>query len=732
MASIKGQVLLSASTLILAGQWCTPAFAQETLIPQAQAAPPEQPEQAEARGLQEIVVTAQRRSENLQSVPIAVTALSADALQTQGLDDVRLLATAVPSLTYTTQGNVGVPRIRGIGVAFAGAGNENSVSTYVDDVYYASAPSAVLSFNNISQVAVLKGPQGTLFGRNATGGLIQITTRDPSQTFSVLADVTAANHNTYGTNLYVTDGLLENLAADLAVHFEDQIDGFGTNLFNGDEVNKTRELSLRSKFKAQLGDETTATLILDYGRTIAATPAYRPLAGSLPLDGRPYTGGDFNINANVDPFSTLTQYGVSANVAHEFGFAKLVSITAYRHSDYFARFDADAEPEDYLTVDAHEPDRQFSQELRLVSNGSGPLTWQVGAYYLWARGGYIPVHVAIPLFGIVSTVNTSQSTFSTSGFGQMTYEFTDATSITLGGRLTGETKRMDGSGSLYVTDPGVLVPQGPYHDSVTVHQPTWRIALEHKFNTQLMSYASYNRGFKSGGFDPGATTAPVAFRPEVLDAYEVGVKTEVLDRRLRVNGAAFYYDYRNIQLNSFSNGVNSIYNGKSATIYGLDMDVTAAPTDHLTFTAGLSLLHDRFGDFPISRTAQLPTGGLVALPDESASGKRLPNTPDWQLNVGSQYEIPVSSDTLIIAAEYSHSAKWYGTPENRTYQKAYNLVNASATWFMGHDRRYSLKLWGRNLGNVSYADQIVIEVPVADYAAPSEGRTFGVTLGLKY
>jgi outer membrane receptor protein involved in Fe transport len=102
------------------------------------------------------------------------------------------------------------------------------------------------------------------------------------------------------------------------------------------------------------------------------------------------------------------------------------------------------------------------------------------------------------------------------------------------------------------------------------------------------------------------------------------------------------------------------------------------------------------------------------------------------LNVGSQYEVPVGSDSLVIAAEYSHSAKWYGTPENRTYQKAYNLVNASATCFMGHDKRYSLRLWGRNLGNVSYADQIVIEVPVADYAAPSEGRTFGVTLGLKY
>ena len=728
----RERVLLSMLTMILVGVWSTPGLAAETPTPQASQPDQAQSQQSEAHGLEEILVTAQRRSENLQKVPIAVTVLSADALDKQGVDDVRLLATAVPGLTYTTNGNVGVPRIRGIGVAFAGAGNENAVSTYVDNVYYASAPSAVLSFNNISQIAVLKGPQGTLFGRNATGGLIQITTRDPSQTFSGLADVTIGNLNTYGTNVYVTGGLTEGLAADLAVHFKDQIDGFGKNLFDGHDVDQTRELSLRSKLKAELGDATSALLIFDYGRTTSATPAYQLLSGSLPLDGKPFTGGKFDINANLDPFSGLSQYGVSLDVKHDFGFAELVSITAYRHSDYYARFDADAEPEDYLSVQAHEPDRQFSQELQLVSSSNGPLTWRAGAFYFWARGGYIPVVIPIPLFGIVSNVNTSQTTNSAAGFSQATYKFTEATSLTLGGRVTVETKQIDGSGSLYVDNPGISVPQGPYHDSITVRQPTWRIALDHQFTSQTMAYVSYNRGFKSGGFDPGSTTAAVPFKPEILDAYEVGTKSEVLDRRLRVNAAGFYYDYRNIQLNSFSNGVNSIYNGKSAKVYGVDMDVTAAPTDNLTFTLGASLLHDRFGDFPISQTAQLATGGIVALPNESAKDKRLQFTPDWQLNLGAQYEIPLKSGSVVLAADYFHSAKWFSTPENRTFQPAYNLVNTSATWAFGQNERHNLKLWGRNLGNVAYADQIVIEVPVADYASLAQGRTFGVTLSTKF
>ena len=711
-----------------AAQPSTPSTiaAESSATSQTQEASPSQ------GGLEDIVVTAQRRSENLQNVPIAVTAITASTLATKGVSDVKLLATTVPSLTYTTQAGLGSPRIRGVGSAIAGAGNENPVSTYVDGVYYAAAGAQVLSFNNISQVAVLKGPQGTLFGRNATGGLIQITTRDPSETFSGMIDGTYGNHDTIGSNLYVTGGFTSGLAADLGVHYENQMDGFGKNLFNGDDVNRTRNISLRSKVRANLGSDTMATLILDYSKTRSNLPAYRPVTGSTPIDGHPFSGGKFDINDTFSPLTKVKQYGAALNLSHDFGVAKLVSITAYRRSTFNTRFDSDAQPEDFINAHVNEPGRQFSQELQLVSTRGGSFTWQAGVYYFYYRDGFLPAAVPLPIAGIVSNVSTSQRTHSVAGYAQGTYKFDAATSLTVGARITTEKKSIDGSGSIFLIAPAVSVPEGPYSGSTRVTKPSWRVALDHKLDANTLVYASYNRGFKSGGFDPSSAASAASFKPEVLDVYEVGLKTEVLDRRVRLNTAGFYYDYRNIQLNSFKNGLTSIYNGKSAKIYGLDADLTAAATDSLTLTGGLSLLHDRFGDFPITNTTPLLTGGVTALPNGSAKGKRLQNTPDWQINVGAQYRIPLSSGSVLLAADYFHSGRWYSTPENRLYQGAYDLVNASATWFIGSSENYTLRVWGRNLGNVAYAEQLTIQVPVADFVTEAQGRTFGATVGVKF
>ena len=729
---------LRASALALAASMAAPAALHAQTAPaQGEDVPasstdagPQAP--SSDGGLAEIVVTAQRRAENLQRVPIAVTAITADTLSTKGIIDTRLLATAVPGLTFTTQANLAAPRIRGVGTAIAGAGNENPVSLYVDGVYYASAGASVMSFNNISQIAVLKGPQGTLFGRNATGGLIQITTRDPSSNFGGQADVSIGNKKTYGGNLYVTGGLAEGLAADLAVQYRDQADGFGRNLFNGKEVNKNRNFSVRSKIQAKPDDRTVATLMLDYSHSRSASPTYRLVDNERGLDGKFFTGGKFDTNVNVQPVTTVKQYGAALNLSRDLDFAKLVSITAYRRSDFRGTFDSDGQPEDYISVALLEPGRQFSQEIQLVSNGGGPFTWQAGAYYFWARDGYYPADIFLPLFGITSHIRTLQRTRSIAGYAQGTYRFTDRLSLTLGARLTHETKTMHGSGAIDVLGTPIVIPEGPYSDKITVTRPTWRVALDYQIDPSVMVYASYNRGFKSGGFEPGATQTAVPFKPETLDAFEVGVKSEFFDRKVRLNAAGFYYDYRNVQLNSFANGVTGIYNGKSATIYGLDLDITAAPVRNLTLTGGLSLLHDRFSDFPVTYTAVAPAGGLIQLPDGSAKGKRLQNTPDWQLNAGISYRVPLPAGDVTLTADYFHSGRWYSTPENRLFQKAYNLYNASATWSIGASGHYTLQVWGRNLSNTAYADQLVIQIPVADFVNMAQGRAFGATFGVKF
>lgn len=687
---------------------------------------------ARSEGLEEIVVTAQKRSENLQDVPIAVTAISAASLEAKGITSALDLRAIVPGLSYTTNATIGSPRIRGVGTAIAGSGNENAVATYVDGVYYASSTGSVMSFNNIEQVAVLKGPQGTLFGRNATGGLIQITTRDPSESFEGSIKATYGNHETIGGDLYLTGGLAPGLAADVAVHFYDQADGFGVNLFNGQDVNKSRDLSMRTKWKLDLGSQTTATMIWDYSKIRAVLPVFRPVSGVPALDGNFFTGKKFDANSDKQPFSRLEQWGGSLNLAHEFDGAKLVSITAYRSTDWNGFFDADSLPTDLLSVRVTGPDRQFSQELQLLSSDEGALSWVLGAYYFRAAGGYSPALIGGTGSDFMLTLNTRQRTESVAGFGQATLKFSEMTSLTIGARLTNEVKRMKGRADYYVISADLHVPQGPYADKISVTKPTWRVALDHQLNDDAMVYASYNRGFKSGGFDPGSSSAALSFKPEVLDAFEVGLKSEIMDRRVRLNGAVFYYDYRDIQLNTFVSGLLSIYNGKSAEIYGVDFDVTAAPTDNLTLTGGLSWLHGRYGDFPITVTQQVPTGGIVQLPDESAKGKRLQNTPDWQLNLGFNYDIPLSSGHIQVAADYSYSSRWYATPENRLGQKGYSLFNASLTWSVGEQDKYSMKLWGRNLGNVAYADQLTIQVPVTDFVSMAAGRTFGATAGVRF
>lgn len=722
--AIRSQALTSLS--LMAMMTC--------LAPAARAEAADANARADAdSGLAEIVVTAQKRGENLQKVPIAVTALSGEALTTKGITTVVDLTRVAPSLTYTVQATQATPRIRGVGTAIAGTGNENSVATYVDGVYYASATGSILTFNNIEQVAVLKGPQGTLFGRNATGGLIQITTADPKQELQGNVRVGYGSQNTIGGDLYVTGGLGAGAAANLAVHYSNQMDGFGKNLANGKDVNKTRDIGVRTKFKFDLGGRTTAIAAFDYDHTIAAAPAFRAAYGEKALfTGYSFKGGFNDTDTDTQPYSSVEQYGASLNVTHEFDGAKLVSISAYRRTQWDVAFDSDGTPTPALSVNVHEVDRQFSQELQLISTGSGPFKWMVGGYYFYGKAHNNPGTIYLPVFGLNQIINSIQSTNSYAAFAQATYSFDAATSLTLGLRYTNEDKTMNSSGELDFLNPAFVLPAAPYTARQHVSRLTWRAAIDHKIGEDVLVYASYNRGFKSGGFNAFALNTPNAFVPETLDAFEVGLKSEFAGRKVRFNAAGFYYDFKNIQLNTYVNSAPAVYNGKQATIYGLDADLTAAPVRGLTLTAGLSLIHARFGDFPITTTVILPTGGLVLGPMTSAKDKRLPQTPDVQLNLGAQYHVELPGSSLDFAADYFHSARWFEAPENRLNQPAYSVVNASVAWNFGANQAYSFRIWGRNLNNAHYANQLTAQPNFLDLVNPADPRTYGATLSVKF
>jgi iron complex outermembrane receptor protein len=683
--------------------------------------------------LEEIVVTAQKRSENLQDVPISVTAFSGAALEARGIKSVLDLHSLTPGLTYTVQAFQATPRIRGIGTTVSGAGNENSVATYVDGVYYASATGAVLSFNNVEQVAVLKGPQGTLFGRNATGGLIQITTADPRDEFQGDASIHYGSENTVGADLYLTGSLSENFAANFAAQFSNQSDGFGTNTFNGQDIHKNKNVGVRSKLKWSLGEATTAIASIDFGRETNAGPQFRPVFGQRSLlTSYTYSGRIYDTDANVQSSSEVEQRGISLNVTHQFASTQLVSISAYRKTDWNVVFDSDATPVDLLAVSVLEKDLQYSQELQLASTGDGALKWIVGAYFFHGEGANEPATIRLPAFGLTQVIRSNQATDSYAAFAQGTYALTDATSLTLGLRYTDEEKELDSAGAIVLLGPGVTIPATPYTAKSQISKLTWRLALENEVSDGVMAYASYNRGFKSGGFNAFALNAPNTFEPEQLDALEVGLKSELLGGRLRLNAAGFYYDFENIQLNTYVNSVPAIYNGEAAYVYGVDLDVAAAPTEALTLTAGLSWLHGRFRDFPIVTTALLPTGGLVQGPFISASGKKLPRSPDLQANIGVEYTRALRTGNLKWAADYSYSGRWYEAPENRLSQGAYSLVNASITWNLDDDDRRSFVVWGRNLSDSVYSNQLTAQVNHLDFINLAAPRTFGATFTYRF
>jgi iron complex outermembrane receptor protein len=703
--------------------------------------------------LQEVVVTAQRRRENLQDVPITVTAVSAAKLSAGGVQNTQDLIAVVPGLTFPSSEGTALPHIRGVGSTGVAPGVENSVALYVDGVYYGTAAGSILALNNVSEIEVLKGPQGTLFGRNATGGLIQVLTKDPTQDFHGDASVSYGNYDTTSVEGYVTGGLANNLAADFAVQAAHQGEGWGTDLVTGKDVYKTDlDLSLRSKLMWTPTDRTKLKLSFDYENsrssqgalfevpgTAATNPFYPPAA----LATRSY-----DVNTDLQPAARLQAGGVSLRIDQDLGFANLASITAYRQDRFFFTVDFDLGPADLLTDKSAQSDKQISQEFQLQSKRSSKLQYTLGLFYYHAENGFSPLDIGFggalepavgPGLSLTDVFTTAtQTTDSVAGFGQATYEILPRTNLTGGFRLTYESKSLNAS-ETGLLNVGAQVPLGTQTGSFSVTKPTWRVALDHKFTDTILGYVSYNRGFKSGGYSLSLpTSAP--FQTEELDAYELGVKTNLFDRRVRLNASGFYYNYNNIQVNRFINGTPDIYNGGAAEIYGLDVDLDAAVTDRLTFSAGLEALHDEFTDFPCADfvaggphvgSPACTTSTAPSLPyQQSAKGKKLPDTPNLTASLSADYRHPLFNGEADVSVTDSINSGYYPDPNNEVHQAAFNVLNTSIRWTTP-DQRYFLRVWAKNLSDARYTLELEASSTglAESLAAP---RTYGVTVGTKF
>jgi outer membrane receptor protein involved in Fe transport len=673
--------------------------------------------------LEEIIVTAEKRSENLQNVPIAVDVVSGAKLQASGVLNVEDLGTLVAGFTVGDTNGSFQPRIRGVGTTSPGPGVESPVAVYVDGVYYASQAWRPGSLEDVAQISVLKGPQGTLFGRNATGGVVQITTLDPTSKFDGAFSTSLDNYLTTRSDLYLSGGLTPDLAANISVNYAYQGLGYGKDLDTGQAVDRfDRDIAVRSKFVYTPDQDTTIKVKIDYanrggpdGSNITAIPGTSTLFPSLPTS-------PWDTSAYQATTYSFSGGGISVSAQHDLSVGQLANLVAYRQfTSQIRNLNSGLSSGLTESVDVPILGKQLSEELQLVSLPASPLKWATGIYYFYADdtvgtspglvlnfGG--PLTAAPGSLGKI-IINSDTVTNSLAGYGQATAKVAPATNLTLGLRYTYEHRSFEASETGFLTNGFSIgqFPLPPFAPSESFYKTTWRFALDHEFSSDATGYISYNRGFKSGGYN-GFDPANEPYGPEQLDAYELGLKSSWLDDHLRVNSAAFYYDYKNIQVTKYTNTL-VIYNGARAKLKGLDLNAEAR-FGNLKLSGGVEVLHAVFTSFPGAEyTIPLATGGAIVTTGDAA-GNRLPYAPRFTGNVSLDYLHNLPGSSLIdFNVTEAHNSGYFVEADNRIHQAAFDMLNASITWSTPDDH-YSLAIGATNL----------LDKPVIQYGA---SQSFG-------
>ena len=683
--------------------------------------------------LPEILVTAQRREESLQDVPITVNQVSAAQMQAAGIQNMQDLGVVVPGLFVGNEVGFAILHLRGVGSTTVAPGVESPIATYVDGVYYASTSSMLFDFLDVENVQVSKGPQGTLFGRNATGGLIQVTTKEPTQ--ELLMDVNAGygNYSTGHGNLYLTGGIVSNISADLALQVSGAGEGYGRNLLTGNDVYRNDlSFGFRSKWAWEPSDLTMLTASFDFSKQRNSDVGLRlpPGASNLPGLPVPLYGSYWDVAENIDPLYVNQNGGLSLRLVQDVGFAKFVNLLAYRRAStifHLAGYQSEVPFLDGL-MDTEE--NQLSEEVQLSSEPNAPIVWVNGIYYFRGAGGYDPLHAIFgpPTANLYS--NVEQVANSVAGYGQATATILPRTNLTLGVRYTYETHNIVGDQRITLPDGTIFSDTYYPRRSVSFDKPTYRVALDHHLSNDLLLYFSYTTGFKSGGFNTGSIGDP-AYLPETVAAYEAGVKSELLGHRLRLNVSGFRYDYSNIQVQKIEGEATGIINGGTATVNGADLDSTFVATNHLSFKASAEYLDAHFSYFPNAPLSNPDLALTTPVMVGSAAGKQLPYAPHFSFTLAADYAINLSTSKLTLDATVNRVSSVALEPDNVIMQPAYTMLNASARWSVADDR-YAVMLWGKNLTNeavIAFGGTLVIGLHTVAYEAP---RTYGVTFQYKY
>jgi iron complex outermembrane receptor protein len=747
-----------SATLIPALLFATAASAQQASTPSQQT----------SSGLEEIVVTAQRREQNLQEVPIAVAAVTSSLAEKIGVIDISSLKQTVPGFTFNRQGAGAQPFVRGVGNPSTVIGNEPSVALYVDDQYIPTSYAAIYEFNNIESVEVLKGPQGTLFGRNATGGVVHVHTRNPTTDTTGDLSVTAANFDTAKIQLYGSTGLTDKIAVNLAAYYKDQDEGWGKNVLTGNELQYEESWGVRGKLLFE-PDDTLSILLSgsyndiesDIGQAHRVVMGYYGRNATRPEDSG---AGFYDGNTSNNDYYTVRFTSFSGKVTKDFEHLRFVSITGYALSKNYNDYDISASTDAFLTANYDQDSESWTQEFQLLSPPDSPVNWILGAYYLHEVADYRAVYTGAAFGGVLQqTGDGTQKTDSYSGFAQATFEMLPKTNMTVGLRYTRDERKLsDAGGSLGPIGGTPIVVAGPFSDKESFTSVTGRFSIDHHFTDNLMAYVAYNRGFKSGIYGTSAynssSTGPVPpVEPEELNAYSVGFKSTLLENRLRLNAEAFWYDYSNIQVqnNLPVGGGTRIVNGGEATIKGIEAELTVNPIDPLTLIASVVWLSSEYDSFDLGPTyfpqppnapIPIPRGctevGITTYPVAPSplaergcnlDGNDMLQAIPLTASLSAIYSVSTAVGAFDLAVSWAYTDEYYFEPHNLfwTQQDELNLINASVKW-TSPGGRFDVRLWGNNLTDEEYYAYLANSATSGPKGAPAAPRTYGITLGLHF
>ena len=745
----------------------------------------------------DIVVTARQRAENVQTVPIAVSVVSGEQLDRAYTVNTQQLSLLVPSLNYSSAN----PRntaftIRGLGssvvaVSQANDGLEGGVGFYIDQVYHARPATAAFDFSDIDRIEVLRGPQGTLFGKNSTAGAISITTRLPTFTPEASEEISVGSFNYVQAKASASLPLTDTIAARIS-GLVTRRDGVIRNIVTGEDHNGIGNQAVRGQLLFQPNDRVSIRLIADFTdfESNCCTQVYFRVAPTLKPAARQYpalAAGVGYTPASLDPYDRVTDIdaalgvstnegGVSAIANWNLGAATLTSVSAWR----FWNWDA-ANDRDYtglpIQLVQHIPSRQdqYSQELRLASNGEGALSYVGGLYFFRQRVIGRPISIYGPLAayyligpttgaaatpvpgnlldGFGSDGRTDFQSNSYAAFGEVNWRPLRGLTITGGLRYTYEKKKgsydtftfgglQTANAALNSAKLSILRGQD-YAARVNGGALTGRTNLAYQFTPDVFGYAGFARGAKSGGINmsglpldnanqPALNTAVV--RPEQNTNYEIGLKTRLFGQRLTLNVDAYYTRVTDFQANVTDTGAAAalrtyLANIPKVTVKGIEADANVQVSKRFSLNASAAYADGKYDSYPNGPCPIERIGSATTVCD--LSGIALPSLPKWSVTYGGDYALPIDplGGSIALHLDGRSQTKQFGDPTGSAYTVigGYTLVNGSVGF--RSRRGWEIAVFTRNLFDRNYIQNVTIQAGNTGLilATPSDPRTVGVT-----